>query len=397
MSICTMVLTVEPRKIVEIDGKTYDVTDFNHPGGQQMLDSVIGSEFATEVFQTYHSSTSRANTILKKMEVNNSKSKDQVSFFPMDSETYIDLEKLVLQFRNKSNKYMTFWWFITNGILFIAGMDSFIKGKIFFAIPLLIMFKVHMGFTLYHYLHHGGLYKQFPGLSKYLEIFLNISTYHGQDWKRAHNLLHHVSVNNPTVDEDIFSGMPYIRLHNSQSYFWYHRYQHIYIFFLFALYGLIVVFKGKSERMIYPLLDIIIYCIFPGLINKKLLYSVIAYLTIKVLSGVIFITIFSLSHNSIDLVNDIEFTNLKSNCWAKNQITQSVNWGGQLMCFLLGGINYQIEHHLFPNIHPMHYPKIAEIVAGYCKKKSIKYIHYKGFLSALIATLKYIKLMGTKV
>jgi len=353
-----------------------------------MLESAINSNYATIMFQTYHPLTSRAYSVLKTLP-QRPKPLEPPQELPLNSETYIAVEKIARKYRNIPTDIHTERWLSSCALLFITGVAMFCHGSLFLAVPLLVMFKVHMGFTLYHYVHHGGLYKQFPSLSYYLEIFMNISTYHATEWKRTHNILHHVSVNNPLVDEDVFSGMPLIRLHHSQTLMWYHRYQHIYIWILYAVYGILVIFKGKQKYYFYPVLDIMLYLVTPSIINGEFLSSLIAYILIKSLSGMIFISVFSVSHNNIDIPKDNN-----TNCWAKNQITQSINWGGKLSCFLFGGINYQIEHHLFPNIHPMHYPNLAKEIAPYCKTNNIQYIHYNKLSQAFTSTVQYIKSLG---
>jgi fatty acid desaturase (delta-4 desaturase) len=58
------------------------------------------------------------------------------------------------------------------------------------------------------------------------------------------------------------------------------------------------------------------------------------------------------------------------------QVTSSSNVGGRFLCFLNGGLNYQIEHHLFPRVSHTHYPTIAPIVREYCLSKNIPYVHF---------------------
>ncbi|KAJ8606871.1 hypothetical protein CTAYLR_010265 [Chrysophaeum taylorii] len=68
--------------------------------------------------------------------------------------------------------------------------------------------------------------------------------------------------------------------------------------------------------------------------------------------------------------------------WAANQVAASANWGGRALCFLFGGINYQIEHHLFPRVHHTFYPEIAPVVAQTCAKFGVPYVHYPSFAAA---------------
>ncbi len=58
------------------------------------------------------------------------------------------------------------------------------------------------------------------------------------------------------------------------------------------------------------------------------------------------------------------------------QVLTSANWGGRIGNFFTGGLNLQIEHHLFPAISFVHYPAIAKIVRDECEKRDIPYAHY---------------------
>ena len=58
------------------------------------------------------------------------------------------------------------------------------------------------------------------------------------------------------------------------------------------------------------------------------------------------------------------------------QVLTSANWGADIGNFFTGGLNLQVEHHLFPAISFMHYPAISRIVADECGKRGIPYVHY---------------------
>ncbi|AYV77878.1 MAG: hypothetical protein Edafosvirus2_57 [Edafosvirus sp.] len=394
--------TIIMKKIITIEGVSYDVTKFKHPGGQKMIDLAINSPYATELFQTHHFNNTKILNKLKQLPIIKKGTEEKNKNYPWNCIVYNGLQKFVSeQFEKKNKSYhnATIYWAITCIFLFLCHMILLMCKFFYMAIPFGAMFSIHMGFTIYHYIHHGGLYKKYPTIAKLLEFFMNMSTYHGDDWKQKHNGLHHVNVNNPDIDDDIASGMPYIRLHKTQPKQWYHEYQHIYVWFLYALYGPIVIFKGKlnKEKWFYPIMDIGLYMILPAYLNDSLWMSFVSYMLTKIFAGIIFITFFSVSHNNIDIYNN-NMKNTDYRGWGRIQIEESVNWGGKIICFLLGGINYQIEHHLFPNIHPMYYPEISKIVKNYCDSKpygiTVNYIHYASFWESFMATYKYIKLMG---
>ena len=54
-----------------------------------------------------------------------------------------------------------------------------------------------------------------------------------------------------------------------------------------------------------------------------------------------------------------------------------------IYCYLFGGINYQIEHHLFPSVAHCHYPAISKIVKETCQEFDIEYTHHDSIITAL--------------
>lgn len=78
------------------------------------------------------------------------------------------------------------------------------------------------------------------------------------------------------------------------------------------------------------------------------------------------------------------------------QVITSSNVGGKFLCFLNGGLNYQIEHHLFPRMHHGHYPKIAPVVKQFCAEKGIPYQHFPTVSSNAWACAKHLLEMGTQ-
>lgn len=80
------------------------------------------------------------------------------------------------------------------------------------------------------------------------------------------------------------------------------------------------------------------------------------------------------------MLQDNLSTELAQRDWGVQQVLTSANWGGVVGNFFTGGLNLQIEHHLFPAISFMHYPAIAAIVADECKKRGINVSRAAGAL-----------------
>lgn len=72
------------------------------------------------------------------------------------------------------------------------------------------------------------------------------------------------------------------------------------------------------------------------------------------------------------------------------QVLTSANWGGRVGNFFTGGLNLQIEHHLFPAISFVHYPAIAKIVRDECEKRGIPYAHYDTLPAIIRRFVRYV-------
>ena len=97
---------------------------------------------------------------------------------------------------------------------------------------------------------------------------------------------------------------------------------------------------------------------------------------------------FLISHNTNEIYKHKK--NLHED-WAEMQISESSSWCGEskLVNFLTGGLNTQIEHHLFPGLSDYLYPQIRHIVIDECKKRNIIYVKYNSFVENLMSCLNH--------
>lgn len=78
----------------------------------------------------------------------------------------------------------------------------------------------------------------------------------------------------------------------------------------------------------------------------------------------------------------------------RRQVATASNVGGAGLCFLNGGLNYQIEHHLFPRVQHSHYPTIAPVVRAYCEEKGIPYIHFPTVMENVASCARHLYTLG---
>jgi linoleoyl-CoA desaturase len=97
-------------------------------------------------------------------------------------------------------------------------------------------------------------------------------------------------------------------------------------------------------------------------------------------------------HIALDETKHIE------TAWAEHQVRTTANFamGNKVISWFVGGLNYQIEHHLFPRVSHVHYPAISKIVMKKCSEFNLPYNQYRTMTQALFSHFRVMKLLGKK-
>lgn len=237
-------------------------------------------------------------------------------------------------------------------------------------------------------------------------------------WNNKHNIVHHTYTNIDGIDDDI-EIKPMLRMCHTQKKYLIHRFQHIYVWFLYPLLLIVWVFASdytkyfKKKIGVVPIKKLRVFDHFAFWIAKIGYYTMmialpiymvgfmnwlIGFLIITMFAGLILSMVFQLAHTVEETSfpvptehNDIE------NEWAIHQIQTTANFAtkNKLVCWLVGGLNFQIEHHLFPKISHVHYPAISQIIKKTCAEFDIKYIEFKRTRDAILSHSLHLKRMGT--
>jgi linoleoyl-CoA desaturase len=82
--------------------------------------------------------------------------------------------------------------------------------------------------------------------------------------------------------------------------------------------------------------------------------------------------------------------------WAIHQLKTTANFAprSKVISWLVGGLNFQVEHHLFPKISHIHYPEISKIVKQACAEFNVPYIEYPKMHQAIASHVNFLKQMG---
>jgi len=400
-----------------IRGKVYDVTSWvpKHPGGKLILNGA-GRE-STPLFMSYH--PLRVNQLLEKYEIGRV---DAYSpFYDWNSEFYTVLKGRVEEYKKKNNLECDSYTMYFKTFLIIFGWIVSYYYAMFcgvtLAAPLLAFFHSHFGISIGHDALHGGYSKK----AAITNIFGRAMDFMGASsivWYHQHNIGHHphsnIDKDDIEYDPDARSGAPIVRLSPHQPWRPYHRFQHIYLWFLIALmsfkwyvndirsvrrrrYMTIDFFEIlKSDVVImlmYKALFLVYLFILPMIllpVGKALLHSLI----VVVCSSYYLVMMFAVNH----LTDMVEFPNESkiNRDWAQLQVETSTNFATDsiLWTWLAGGLNFQIEHHLFPSLCHVYLPMISPIVKKTCEEFNVNYVSFPTYWDAVKGHYNHVKQLG---
>ena len=122
--------------------------------------------------------------------------------------------------------------------------------------------------------------------------------------------------------------------------------------------------------------------------------AIVGFLIVTFVCGLFISIVFQLAH----VVEAIQFPTEKKivGDWAIHQINTTSNFGtsSKVLFWMLGGLNFQIEHHLFPRVSHIHYPQISLLVKETCREFNITYNEYSSMFSAMLSHIAYLRKMG---
>ncbi|VXB12476.1 Acyl-CoA desaturase [Flavobacterium sp. 9AF] len=277
-----------------------------------------------------------------------------------------------------------------------------------------------VGMNVMHDGNHGS-YSTKSWVNKFMGGSIYILAGNVYNWQVQHNVLHHTYTNIPGHDEDLDAGR-IIRFTKEAKWHKFHKFQHYYSVFLYGLltfnWALTTDFKQmknyikrklsygkvKSPKILWTTLVITkviyfsVWIIIPMVLGVLWWKVLIGFFIMHYTAGLILSVIFQLAHVVEETSNPIPSpeTGEIENTWAVHQLFTTTNFAPKnwIVNWYTGGLNHQIEHHIFPNISHIHYTKIAEIVKQTAKECNLPYYEYKTMRSAVIAHFKHLKELG---
>lgn len=271
-----------------------------------------------------------------------------------------------------------------------------------------------IGMNIMHDANHGSVSSK-----KWVNNTLGASIYllagNVFNWKTQHNVLHHSYTNIHGVDEDL-DAAGLLRLHPEEKYRKIHKYQHIYAPFVYGLLTInwlltkdftqlfryhrtgIAGNHSKSKELaniiFWKAMYFSIFIVLPVAVGGYSLgFAILGMLAGHFLAGFLLSLIFQLAHVMPKVSHPINEENKTNYSWAVLQLATTANFSTKswLVTWYTGGLNFQIEHHLFPNISHVHYPKIAKLVKETAAEMQLSYHEYKTFWQATVAHFQYLR------
>jgi fatty acid desaturase len=129
------------------------------------------------------------------------------------------------------------------------------------------------------------------------------------------------------------------------------------------------------------------------LAGRQLLVSAVLC---NVVCGACLTFVFAVSHNfeGSDRDPTPESAEKKELCWYKLQAETSSTYGGFTAGFFTGGLNFQVEHHLFPRCSSWNYPMLQPVIKDCCERHGVQYNYFPTLASNLVSMLKYMRKVG---
>ena len=281
--------------------------------------------------------------------------------------------------------------------------------------------KAGIGMSIMHDANHGA-YSFSTKTNKWVGYTINLVGGSVFTWKLQHNFLHHTYTNIVHMDNDIDDKLV-MRFSPHTKVKWYQKFQFIYSF---LFYGVLTLYwtlakdfvqfykytkegvnKGTREQNRKVLTKIIlskvvyflIFFVLPlVLLKMPVIEFVIGYLLMQFIAGIVLTVIFQLAHTVENTSHPLPDENLNiENNWAIHQMNTTVNFSrkSKFISWYVGGLNFQVEHHLFPAICHVHYPEIAHIVKTTAAEFGVPYLENKTFIQALRSHIRILKKFGT--
>lgn len=402
---------------IVIHGRVYDISKFadEHPGGVMIYDGAGGD--CTSMWESYHNySMAKAGPPAKYLigEV-----RDYKDFYSWDG-TFFSTLKQRVEARISPQKRRNDPKLIVKGVvILISWFIALFFWQKYYNVLTTVIFAIvssQMGVNIMHDGNHGA-WTSNKWLSYFAGMTLDLAGGTSVVYRRSHNFGHHGCVNHFELDRAFDTSYPIFRLHKFQPKMPMHKYQHIYMWLLYGLVNFGDVF-GTFDELVwmsnYPTRrGNITKKAYIGQIFVKLWWISYTMIIPSFIHGwynvfpiwFLYMMVFSYGYDLFFAVNhwteeaaQIDNSNIKKTNWGVLQVENSSNFAinSSFWTHASGGLNHQIEHHLFPSLAHTQLANIKDIVQDMCKEHGIRYYTFDSFWGALKSHYNFLKKLGNE-
>jgi len=431
------------RLLLKIYGEIHDVTDYSsrHPGGKLLLEQVAALDLpdATPLFESYHAlvDAKTMRHVLKPM-ATGEKVPEMYSFehdgFYATLRTRVS--KHLRKVSGQTCKATGDGWVLTKSFVAFAiwvGMlveSVVLAANDYGAVEVCLcaacagFMLLSWGFIMFHDASHFAVTG--PAFDSILSNIWNACAFWDHiEWRVHHVIFHHSFTGYPALDPDMHHGSPVMRTHEAlpkygagSAYmllgppFW----QFFGMLLVPGMYfGQIIQYNWmkalpQSSRQLWTLdmskiefdntwsfVSLWVVLWFSALAIKGSLFVAVAAVSAYFLAANVTYSINIFADHDAHITDEASTAHAK-HCdlmkkkpdWGETQVVGSANWGGPMWSFVFGGINMQIEHHLFPRISHKHFHTIAPIVRATCQEFNVEYNHFPTWWAAVSSVWKQV-------
>lgn len=421
---------LKPDEVWYIHGKAYDLTRFaaRHPGGLRNILLGRGRD-ATEIFESVHvtGDLKRARAVLSKYRCKEMDAHAPEPTFTFEEDgLYAAITSDVRSYFEKTGLdpkgHPGYWWRTTlQFVLHFAAIYAWaafgsLAGCVFSGI-----FAVSLGFSLFHTASHSGLSSDWRVNDFWTYVWGDVALgFFRPMWLLHHVYGHHAHTGVYRKDPDIANSQPVARKSPLQRWKDRYRLQWVTNYVLYLVvpgqwFGNVVQYmrsiillhlerpnakifglrikKGEAFlREIYPFIAVVSIMFLALWWRFGAAFALASCALHSVVRSFCYWAIVFPNHET-DLVehdhNDAD--------WGQQQITHSADfYVPPFITALTGGMQHQIEHHLFPAVHHEHYPAISQFVRRRCEERGIRYNYHPSWFSALMGNLKLHKALSER-
>lgn len=277
-----------------------------------------------------------------------------------------------------------------------------------------------VGFNIMHDGAHESLSRH-RLLNRLAALTFNLIGSNRRYWSEKHNRNHHGYTNIDGLDEDI-DAFGILRMSPAQTHQPWHRFQHLYAWVLYPMTSLFwffvldykAYFRQAIGRRAYSkpmqvtehvefwlskLLYLLLYLVIPYFVLGTTA-TLFGFLALHIVLGFLFAVVFQLAH-VVDLAEfpEPDQDGYLADTWAIHQLRTTVDFApnNRWLNALLGGLNLQVEHHLFPRISHVHYPRIHRLIAHECARIGQPIRSYETLWQALKGHAIHLKALGQPI